>query len=119
MAWNISALYTKKNSERKLRLLSDGVSADRDAFLLNTSLQTETHTVRVSELRDIMKEDSRIVELRANVRHAAESQLENGVIDAVALLTKITDENQARLTAAYHEIQLIQSIYQLKNTLNR
>lgn len=119
VAWNISALYTKKNSERKLRLLSDGVSADRDAFLLNTSLQTETHTARVSELRDIMKEDSRIVELRANVRHAAESQLENGVIDAVALLTKITDENQARLTAAYHEIQLIQSIYQLKNTLNR
>ena len=66
-----------------------------------------------------MKEDSRIVELRANVRRAAEAQLENGVIDATALLSKITDENQARLASAYHEIQFIQSIYQLKYTLNR
>ena len=66
-----------------------------------------------------MKEDARIVELRANVRRAAESQLENGVIDATALLSKITDENQARLSASYHEIQLLQTIYQLKYTLNR
>ncbi len=35
------------------------------------------------------------------------------------LLSKITDENQARLTAIYHEIQLTQTIYQLKYTLNR
>ncbi len=57
-----------------------------------------------------MSDDARIVDLRSNVRKAAESRLRNGVIDATALLVKITDENQARLTAAYHEIQLIQSI---------
>ena len=53
------------------------------------------------------------------MRRAAESLLENGVIDATALLAKITDENQARLTASYHEIELLQNIYQLKHTLNR
>ena len=66
-----------------------------------------------------MREDARIVELRAAVRRAAESQLENGVIDATALLTKITDEKLARLNASYHEIQFLQNIYKLKNTLNR
>ena len=66
-----------------------------------------------------MKEDSRIIDLRANVRKAAESQLANGIIDATALLTKISDENIARLTAQLHEIQLIQEIYQLKYTLDR
>lgn len=66
-----------------------------------------------------MSDDARIVDLRSNVRKAAESRLRNGVIDATALLVKITDENQARLTAAYHEIQLIQSIYKLKNIINR
>ena len=66
-----------------------------------------------------MKANDRIVELRKNVRKAAESQLDNGVIDATDLLTKLTEEKQARLTASYHEIQLLQSIYQLKHTLNR
>lgn len=119
VSWNIGSFYTKKNSERRLQLAAETIASDRDVFLFNTSLQTQSQTDRISELLDIMKEDSRIVELRANVRKAAESQLENGVIDATALLTKITDENQARLTSSYHEIQLIQSIYQLKNTLNR
>lgn len=119
VSWNIGSFYTKKNSERKLRLANDGIAADREVFLFNTNLQTSSQTAHISELEDIMKEDSRIVELRANVRRSAESQLRNGVIDATALLNKITDENQARLTSSYHEIQLIQSIYQLKYILNR
>ena len=89
VSWNIGAFYTKKNNRRKLRLSSDNIAVERD------------------------------VELRANVRKAAESQLDNGVIDATALLAKLTDEKQARLTASYHEIQLLQSIYQLKYTLNK
>lgn len=119
VSWNIGSFYTKKNSERKLRLANDCIVADREVFLFNTNLQTSSQTAHISELEDIMKEDSRIVELRANVRRSAESQLRNGVIDATALLNKITDENQARLTSSYHEIQLIQSIYQLKYILNR
>lgn len=119
VSWNIGAFYTKKNREGQLQIASDGIAADRDVFLFNTSLQTQSQTDRISEIEDFMKEDARIVELRANVRRAAESQLENGVIDATALLSKITDENQARLSASYHEIQLLQTIYQLKYTLNR
>lgn len=119
LTWNIDSFYTKKNSLRKLRLANDGVNADRDVFLFNTRLQTAAQTEEIDGLRAVMADDSRIVELRGGVRKAAESQLRNGVIDATALLSKITDENQARLTAAYHEIQLIQSIYNLRNTLNR
>ena len=67
----------------------------------------------------MIKEDSRIVELRQSVRRSAESQLQNGIIDATALLSKINDENQAKLNSAYHNIRLIQNIYKLKNTLNQ
>lgn len=119
ISWSISAFYTKKNSELKLALLSDGIAAERDVFLFNTKLQTQSQTARITELKDMIKNDCRIIGLRSSVRQAAESRLENGVIDTAALLAKITDEGQARLTAAYHEIQFIQSIYQLKNTLNR
>lgn len=119
ISWNIGSFYTKGINERKLRLANDDITADRDLFLFNTDLQRESQTAQISELRNIMKEDSRIVALRENVRNAAESQLNNGVIDTTALLSRITDENMARIASSYHEIQLIQSIYQLKYILNR
>ena len=74
---------------------------------------------RIDELKRVMEDDSRIVELRTNVRRAAESQLTNGVIDTTDLLGKLTDENRARLDASYHRIQLLQHIYQLKHTVNQ
>ena len=119
VSWNIGAFYTKKNNRRKLRLSSDNIAVERDVFLFNTNMQTRSQLDHIDELRAVMKENDRIVELRANVRKAAESQLDNGVIDATALLAKLTDEKQARLTASYHEIHLLQSIYQLKYTLNK
>ena len=119
VSWNISSFYTKKDNKRKLQLASNEISVERDIFLFNTNLETRSQLDRINELKDIMKENDRIVELRTNVRKAAESQLDNGVIDATELLTKLTDEKQARLTASYHEIQLLQSIYKLKYTLNK
>ena len=119
VSWNIGAFYHKKNDRQKLRLSSDRIAVERDVFLFNTSMQTRSQLDRIDELKAVMAKDDRIVELRQNVRMAAESQLGNGVIDATALLTKLTDEKQARLNASYHEIQLLQSIYQLKYTLNQ
>ena len=119
VSWNIGAFYTKKNNRRKLRLASDNIAVERDVFLFNMDLQTRSQLDHIYELKAVMEKNDRIVELRTNVRKAAESQLDNGVIDATALLTKLTDEKQARLAASYHEIQLLQSIYQLKYTLNK
>lgn len=119
VSWNIGVFYTKKNDRRKLRLSSKNIAVERDAFLFNTSMKTRSQLDHIDELKAVMKENDRIVELRTNVRKAAESQLDNGVIDTTDLLTKLTDEKQARLTASYHEIQLIQSIYKLKYTLNK
>lgn len=119
VSWNIGVFYTEKNDRRKLRLSSENIAVERDAFLFNTSMKTRSQLDHIDELKAVMKENDRIVELRTNVRKSAESQLDNGVIDTTDLLTKLTDEKQARLTASYHEIQLIQSIYKLKYTLNK
>lgn len=119
LSWNIDAFYTKKSAHSKLITASEVIENDRQVFLFNNRLQAKSQTDAIDGLRKVMTDDERIVALRQNVRHAAESQLQNGVIDATSLLTKITDENQARLTACYHEIQLLQKIYQLKYTLNR
>lgn len=117
--WNIDAFYTRRNTREKLATASAGVENEREVFLFNNRLEASSQSEAINSLRKVIEDDSRITALRKNVRLAAESQLKNGVIDATALLTKITDENQAELTARYHEIQLLQKIYQLKNILNQ
>lgn len=119
VSWNIDALYTSNNSRKRLQLAQQSVDSDRETFELNTRIQTSAEMADIRGLQDAIASDSQIVELRARVRKAAESQLANGVIDTTSLLTKITDENQSQLTARYHEIQLLQRIYKLRNTLNQ
>ena len=119
VSWNLGALYTRRNDTNRISLSNQSIEADRDRFLFDTRLTIARQKTDIETMREVMADDSRIVALRANVRKAAESQLRNGVIDATGLLTKITDENQAKLTASYHEIQLLHLIYQLKNSLNR
>ena len=119
VTWNIDAFYTKKNTARRTAVDTGNVMAEKETFLFNTGLQSVSQQEKISGLRSVMADDAKIIELRTNVRKAAESQLENGVIDATALLTKITDENQAKLTSRFHEIQLIQEIYNPKYILNR
>lgn len=119
MQWNIGAFYTKKNNIEKLNTAKQRLAVQRDVFLFNTEMQTAEQDGEIARLRRAVEDDDRIVELRRSVRMAAESKLENGVIDATDLLRKITDETAAMLNRSTHEIELLQAIYRLKTTLNQ
>ncbi len=118
-SWNIDSFYSKKNDRRRTSVNALDIAADRELFLFNNEIQSASQKEAIQGLREVMKDDARIISLRENVRKAAESQLANGVIDATSLLTKISDENIAQLNARLHEIQLIKEIYNLKYTLNQ
>lgn len=119
MSWNIGALYTRRNDLGKLRTARQQIDVQRDLFNFNTRLQATHEEGEIARLRKAVASDTRIVELRRAVRMAAESQLENGVIDATDLLRKITDETTAALNRSTHEIELLQALYKLKHELNR
>lgn len=119
VSWNIDAYYTKKNSLKNLDIINQEINTQRETFLLNSNMQLTSQMQEILGLESIMKDDAKILELRRNVRKAAESQLRNGIIDATSLTTKINDETQAALAAVYHKIQKTQAIYNLKNTLNQ
>lgn len=119
LTWNPDAFYTKKNSLRKIEIENQQIETQRETFIFNNSIQSTSQIDEIHGIESVMAEDARIVELRKNVRLAAESQLRNGVIDVTSLVAKINDETQAQLNAAYHSIQLIQAVYNLKNTLNQ
>lgn len=119
MSWNIGTFYTKRNNLGKLDAAERQIDVQRDNFLFNTRMQATQDDGEIARLRKAVAEDDRIVRLRRSVRMAAESKLENGVIDATDLLRKITDETAAALGRSTHEIELLQAIYRLKHTLNQ
>lgn len=119
LSWNVDAFYTKKSKRNKSALQISEIEADMETFNFNTQLQSTATIATIQGLNTILSDDKRIVELRTNVRKAAESQLSNGIIDANALLIKINDENTALIASKYHEIQLLSEIYKLKYILNR
>ena len=119
MSWNIGAFYTQKNNLSKLDAAERQIAIQRDVFLFNTEMQTTQDADEIVRLRSALEDDNRIVELRRGVRMAAESRLENGVIDATDLLRKIADETTATLNRSTHEIELLQATYRLKTTLNQ
>ena len=119
MSWNIGTFYTKKNNLNKLDAAERQISVQRDIFLFNTQMQTTQDDGEIARLRSALEDDNRIVKLRRSVRMAAESRLENGVIDATDLLRKIADETTATLNRSTHEIELLQATYRLKTTLNQ
>ena len=119
MSWNIGAFYTSKNNLSKLDAAERQIAIQRDVFLFNTEMQTIQDDSEIARLQSVLEDDNRIVELRRSVRMAAESRLENGVIDATDLLRKIADEATATLSRSTHEIELLQATYRLKTTLNQ
>ena len=118
LSWDLSAFYTRNNNLKKIEVAQQQLAVQRDVLQFNTKMQTTQEDGEIGRLRKVIENDARIVELRRSVRMAAESKLQNGVIEATDLLRKINDETAAILSCNMHEIELLQAIYRLKHTLN-
>lgn len=119
MSWNIGGFYTSANAKRQIRTAMSTVALQKDIFTFNSRLQAEQESADIAAMRAALRDDDRIVELRSSVREAAETRLQEGMIDTNDLLGKISDESSAKITRSTHEIELLKAIYDLKHTLNR
>lgn len=118
LSWNIGALYTRKNDRARLSAHRGLVESSRATFLFNNRLLEIQQTDGIARYRKMIGDDREIVELRSEVRRAAESKLEHGIIDTNNLLQEITRENQARIDLSTHTVLLLKEIYELKYTTN-
>ena len=111
ITWNIWALYTRKNDKAKLqqqRLLTE---SNREVFLFNNRLEQIQQNQEIARYRKLMTDDEEIIQLRANVRKAAESKLAHGIIDVNDLVREINQENAARVQQKMHELEMLKQIY--------
>ena len=118
LAWNIGALYTRKNDKVKLQLQRDLTESNRDVFLFNNRMEQIQQNENIARCKRLMAEDDEIISLRTAVRRAAESRLSHGIIDVNDLLREINQENAAKVQQSMHEIELLRQIYDNKFTTN-
>lgn len=118
MRWNIGGLYTRKNDIRKIEIQEKSLNNQREVFLFNSNISSTRKKNEIEEYKSLLKEDDEIIALRESIREAAEMKLSNGIIDVTDLLQKITEENSAKLNKAYHNIQRLKAIYELKEITN-
>lgn len=118
LSWNIGALYTRKNDRAKLNTRRGLIESARETFLFNNHLLEIQQNDGIAKYRQLIADDREIVSLRSDVRRAAESKLEHGIIDTNNLLQEITRENQSRIDLSTHTILMLKENYDLKYTTN-
>ncbi|MFV0419727.1 MAG: TolC family protein [Dysgonomonas sp.] len=118
LSWNFGSLYTQKNDKSLIETSQNLLLTQRETFLFNMSMETVQEQNEIDKNRDLLKYDDEIIYLRSNVKKAAETKVENGVLTVTDLLREINAEDMAKQDKIQHEIELLLSIYNLKFTTN-
>lgn len=111
-SWGIGGLYTLSNDRQLLELGQRTVEVQQEAFLFNTSLNLKQQNSEIRRLQELVRVDQEIIALRANVKHSAMAQLENGVITSHDYLREVNAEDRARQNLLIHQVQLLLAQYQ-------
>ncbi|MDR0206362.1 MAG: TolC family protein [Bacteroidales bacterium] len=112
--WNFGGLYTKQDEKRNLVNLQKNTEIQKEVFLFNTHQKTTQKNAEVEKLTELLKQDDEIIALRVRIKNASAAKVENGTITVSEYLRDVTHENIARQVKTLHEINLIQTISQLR-----
>ena len=118
LSWNIGSLYTRKNDKQLLDAGRQDIHVQETAFRLENRMEAMGRRRAVERLDTLMKRDDELIQLRVNIRRAAEAKVAEGELTVTEMLREVTAENQARQAKALHEIQRLQALYDLKYLLN-
>jgi len=118
LSWNISGLYTQKNSLSNLKISRSTISNQKETFLFNNNLKINQQKNELDKFRELIQNDDEIIRLHTNIKKASAAKVENGVQTVTDLLREINAESLARQQKALHEIQLMMGLYHLKYTTN-
>ncbi len=114
LSWNIGGFYTQRNEKQLIKIQDEGIDLQKESFLFSINLEIKRQQGEINKLRELLKTDHEIISLRSNIKKASEAKVENGILSVSDLVREINAENLAMQNRAFHEIQLIMAIHQLK-----
>jgi outer membrane protein TolC len=115
--WNVFDWNKSKAEKDALTVSADIVATEKEAFLLNNTMQLKGIDNEIKKSEEIIATDAEIINLREYVVQSANSQLKNGVITASEYLVEFTNLYEAKTNHKIHEIQLAlaKANYQVAN----
>jgi outer membrane protein TolC len=117
-SWNISSFYTRKNNLENIQLNKEMVNVAKETFLFNNNLKISQQNTEIDKMRELLRTDDDILQLRTNIKNACSAKVDNGVSTVTDLLREINAESIARQQKALHELQLLLSIQNLQYSTN-
>lgn len=118
LAWNIGALYTRRNDIRQLEVKRAMNESQRETFLFQNRLQNEETDGNIVSMQRQIAQDEEIVSMRERIRSKAESKVKLGTESISELVRDINAVSMARAQKALHETELLREMYRLKNINN-
>ena len=116
LSWSPSSFYTLKKKRASIVINEQEIAVQKETFLFNTAITVQQATTAVNKYQQLMASDDAIIQLRTQVKTAAISQLENGVITGNDFLKELNDKNLARQNKSLHEMQWLLSQYNQQTT---
>ncbi|MDX9932458.1 MAG: TolC family protein [Bacteroidales bacterium] len=118
LSWNLSSFYTQSNEMQLLRINQSGADVQKQTFLFNTNLKVSQINTEIEKFTELLKSDDEIIRLRQGIQLSTVVKVENGTASASDLIRDLNAVNRSMLDKALHEIQMLQAIYNLKNSTN-
>ena len=118
LSWNIGSFYTSKNRQNLINSSRNAIAVQRETFLFNTSLNKSSKENEVEKYREILKSDDEIIALRNSVKRSLEAKIANGTANVTDLMREVTAEALAKQDKILHEVEMLQTIYNLKFITN-
>ena len=119
LSWSLDGFYTRRNRLTQVSADRRQIDIDREVFLYDTRLQSVRERAAIRKLQETMRYDDEIIERRASIRRRTEARVANAECCVNDLLRDMNAEELARQNKLIHEVELLESIFELKNTVNK
>lgn len=115
--WNIWDWKKTANDKEALKQQELVINTKQETFLKQINLSKVEIESRIRRNQQALQLDSKIIELRENIRIASQSQLTNGIITTSDYIIRLNEAMVAKLTEALHQIELSKATVELANLL--
>lgn len=104
--WNIFD-WNKVKNEKQVIALQKGIIENRKTDLAdNLNRLLESKNSEIESMKELIRTDSALIDLRKRITLSAESKYQNGTITATEYLNEINTEKQAVINYEIHKINL-------------
>ena len=104
--WNIFDWNRSKNEKQVISLQQNIIDSRKSELTDNLKRLLDAKSAEISSLKSLIESDDELITLRKRITAAAESQFENGTINATDYMNELTAERQALINFEIHKINL-------------